>query len=425
MHLYHKVLNILFYRTVYLLIFSTLFLQSEIRANEELARINNSDLLSVFLDFPYHQQYVRETMTFVNFVRDREMAHVHILMTRHGSGSAGENYIISFIGRRRFEGMNNVITYWAPGTNTSDETRRGLVNMLRMGMVSYLASTSMVSQVSLNINGDVQIDREPVSDPWNNWVFEIHGGANFYKESAQSRFDSRWGFSADKISEDWKIRIRPYFNLNERRFNTDDGIIIRRNRRHGFSGALIKSIDQHWSTGLFTNMLSSTFHNIQFNIEASPGIEFSFYPYSEANRRAITMVYTIGAGYHYYIEETLFFKTEEFLAGQSINFSASFQQPWGSFRASVRGSNHFHDFSSNRASVSSRLDLRVIKGLSLNISGSLDFINDLVALPAGELSLEDILLQQRRQATNYQMSGAIGLSYSFGSQFTNVVNTRF
>ncbi|MGF1584528.1 MAG: hypothetical protein ACFCUM_04340 [Bacteroidales bacterium] len=407
------------------MIFSTLFLQSEIRANEELARINNSDLLSVFLDFPYHQQYVRETMTFVNFVRDREMAHVHILMTRHGSGSAGENYIISFIGRRRFEGMNNVITYWAPGTNTSDETRRGLVNMLRMGMVSYLASTSMVSQVSLNINGDVQIDREPVSDPWNNWVFEIHGGANFYKESAQSRFDSRWGFSADKISEDWKIRIRPYFNLNERRFNTDDGIIIRRNRRHGFSGALIKSIDQHWSTGLFTNMLSSTFHNIQFNIEASPGIEFSFYPYSEANRRAITMVYTIGAGYHYYIEETLFFKTEEFLAGQSINFSASFQQPWGSFRASVRGSNHFHDFSSNRASVSSRLDLRVIKGLSLNISGSLDFINDLVALPAGELSLEDILLQQRRQATNYQMSGAIGLSYSFGSQFTNVVNTRF
>jgi hypothetical protein len=425
MLLYHKLLKGLLIKSIYLLPLSALFLQLETSASERPARINNSDLLSVFLDFPYHQQYVRETMTFVNYVRDREMAHVHILMTRHGSGSAGENYIISFIGRRRFEGMNNVITYWAPGTNTTDETRRGLVNMLRMGMVSYLASTSMVSQVSLNISGNVQIEREPVSDPWNNWVFEIYGGANYYKESNQSRFDSRWGFSADKISEDWKIRIRPYFNLNERRFNTDDGTIIRRNRRHGFNGALIRSIDQHWSVGLFNNMLSSTFHNIEFNITGSPGIEYSFYPYTEANRRAITMVYTIGAGYHKYIEETLFFKTEEFLAGQSIDLSASFQQPWGSFRASVSGSNHFHNFSSNRASVSSRLDLRVIKGLSLNISGNFDFINDLVALPAGELSLEDILLQQRRQATSYQMAGAIGLSYSFGSQFTNVVNTRF
>jgi hypothetical protein len=393
-------------------------------ASDKTVRLSSSDLISVFLDFPFYQQYVRESITFVNYVRDRELAQLHILITRHGSGSAGENYIISFIGRRRFEGMNNVITYWAPGTNTDDETRRGLVRMLRMGMVPYLASTNLVSQVSLSIS-DMQFDREPVIDPWNNWVFEVYGGANYYKESTQSRFDSRWGFSGDKISEDWKIRFRPYFNLNERKFTTDDGVITRRTRRHGFNGNIIKSINEHWSAGIFVNMLSSTFHNIQFSVEAAPGLEFSFFPYSEATRKSITMVYHIGAGHNNYIEETLFFKTEEFLARQTVNFSARFQQPWGSFRASLTGSHHFHDFTSNRVSVFSRLDLRVIKGLSLNVSGSFDFINDLVALPAGELSLEDILLQQRRQATNFQLSGAIGLAYSFGSSFTNVVNTRF
>lgn len=423
--LYHRTLGKLLKFPVLTAIFFLFIFHPFAQAQQNSGRQNGSDLVSVFLDFPYHQQYVRETITFVNYVRDREMSQLHILMTRHGSGSAGENYIISFIGRGRFDGMNNVITYWSPGTNTADETRRGLVNVLSMGLVPYLAGTSMVEDIDLNINGNVRVEREPVADPWNNWVFEIYGGANFNKESNQSRFDSRWGFSADKISELWKIRFRPYFNLSERKFSTDEGIITSRNRRHGFNGALIYSLSEHWSTGLFVNMLSSTFHNIQFNIETSPGVEYSFFPYSEATRKAVTMVYHIGGGYHNYIEETLFLKTEEYLAGHTINLSARFQQPWGSFRASISGSHHFHDFSSNRASVYSRLDLRVIKGLSLNLSGNIQFINDLVALPAGDLSLEDILLQQRRQATNYQMSGSIGLAYSFGSQFTNVVNTRF
>ncbi|MFO7924422.1 MAG: hypothetical protein R6U58_12100 [Bacteroidales bacterium] len=386
---------------------------------------SSNDLITVFLDFGYHQQYVRETITFVNYVRDKEMAQVHIMMTRHGSGNAGSNYVISFIGRGRYEGMNNVITYWSAGTNTEDETRRGLVEMISMGLVPYLAGTNMVNQVSLSINGGSKIERVPVEDPWNNWVFEIYGGANFHKETNQNRFNSRWGFSADKISQEWKILVRPYFNLNERNFITDDGIITSRSRRHGFYGNFIKSINEHWSAGFFVRMLSSTFHNVQFNIEGNPGVEYSFFPYSEATRKAITAVYRIGSGHHRYMEETIFQKEQEWLANQSLDISFRFQQPWGSFRARISGSHYFHDFDANRADLFARLDFRVIKGLSLNISGNIDLINDLIALPAGDLSLEEILLQQRRQATNYQMSGSMGLSYSFGSQFTNVVNTRF
>jgi hypothetical protein len=385
----------------------------------------DNNLLTVFLDFPFHQQYIRETITYVNYVRDRELSQIHVMMTRHGSGTAGANYVMTFIGRGRFEGMNNVITYWSPGTATTDETRRGLVNRINMGLVPYIASTNLAGQISLSINGDRPVQRIPVEDPWNNWVFDIYGGATFFKEERQNRFDARWGFSADKVSEDWKIRFRPYFNLGERNFATDNGWITSRTRRHGLQSHIIMSIDQHWSAGLFVNMLSSTFHNLQFNTSARPGIEYSFYPYSEATRKSITMVYTIGAVYNNYIEETIFLKTSETLASQALNISVAFQQPWGSFRARLSGSHHFHDFTSNRAEFFARLDFRIVKGLSLNLSGNFDFINDLVSLPAGDLSLEEILLQQRRQATSYQMSGSIGLSYSFGSQFSNVVNTRF
>jgi len=411
---------------ILIILFFTGILKPEIAPAQEngVPQLTNGRI-TVFLDFVWHQQYIRENVTFVNYVRDKELAQVHIMMVRHPSGSAGDNYVISFIGRGPFEGTNNVITYWDPGTHTSDETRNGLVDMVSIGLVPYLSGTDMVNQMKVTIKSDFLKDTIPVTDPWKNWVFEIYGGASIDKEKSRSRFDSRWGFSADKISEDWKIRIRPYFNLNERTFFTDDGDIKSHTHRHGFQGNLIRSINQHWSAGLFVRMLSSTFHNIQFNVETSPGIEYSFFPYRESSRKSITVVYLIGVGYHNYIEETVFSKLEENLASHSLNISANFQQPWGSFRAGISGSHYFHDFKANRVELSSRLDFRILRGLSLNLSGNFDFINDLVALAAGELSLEQILLQQSRQATSYQMSGSIGLAYTFGSKFSNVVNTRF
>jgi hypothetical protein len=426
-----KLTNRLFIRNIrsslYLVIIFYLLLSNvtEGSAKNRSTRTTGQDLISVFPDFPFHQQFVRENITFVNYVRDREMAEVHIMMTRYVSGSAGENYVISFIGRNRFEGINNVITYWAPGTNTVYETRRGLVDMITIGLVPYIAGTRLRRQLSVNVSGDRQIEREAVDDPWKSWVFEVYGGANFFKEETQSRFDARWGGSADKITEDWKIRIRPYFNINQRTFKRDDGDIIRKTIRHGFNGNVVKSINDNWSAGFFSSIMSSTFHNLNFNTGLSTGVEYSLFPYSEASRRSITMVYRIGASYNDYIEQTIFLKETEVLASQSVNVSAAYQQPWGGFRASLTGSHHFHDFTSNRVSLFMRLDLRVVKGLSLNLQGNFDYINDLVSLPAGELSLEDILLQQRRQATNYQMSGSLGLAYTFGSQFSNVVNTRF
>ncbi len=416
-----------FFRFIYLniLLFSCILKTGDAQAQDIKVMPGNNDLITVFLDFRDHQQYIREMITFVNYVRDRELSQVHIMMTRHSSGSAGDNYEISFIGRESYEGMNNDITYWDQGTNTDDETRQGLVKMISMGLSPYVANTNIANHVTINTNNNLSEEKIPVEDPWNKWVIEIYGGANLKKESSKSSFDSRWGLYVDKMSDDWKIRMRPYFNVNKRTFIHDDDDIISLSHRNGFDGYLIKSINQHWSAGLFVNMLSSTFHNMKFNIEAAPGVEYSFYPYPEASRKAITLVYRLGVGYHNYIEETLFFKKEENLANHSLNLSVDFQQPWGSFRADISGSHYFHDFKANRVSLSSSLDFRIFKGLSLSLGGDFDLINDLVALPAGDLSLEDILLQQRRQATNYQMYGFIGFTYKIGSQFSNVVNTRF
>ena len=86
--------------------------------------------------------------------------------------------------------------------------------------------------------------------------------------------------------------------------------------------------------------------------------------------------------------------------------------------------NFLNDFSKNRISLRARANVRVIKGLSINASGSYEIINDQISLPRGEASIEDVLLGQSQLATNFEADLSFGVSYTFGSLFNNVINTR-
>jgi len=429
MHFGHKEFGFHFYKRIFFFIgiFLALLVPRESYGCDEPSEGNSTDIIPVFLDFPFFNQYIRESLPVINYVRDRQVSQIHIKISRQRSGAGGENYVISFLGRQRFEGMNNEITFWAPASNTSDDTRRGLVERLKLGLAPYLANTTLNNLISVNINDSLMsMERQPMEDPWNNWVFELYGGANFYKESSQSKFNSRWGFYADKVSEDWKIRMRPYFNINQSTYNSEEeGDIVSDNYRHGFEGYMIRSLGQHWSAGVFLEMLASTFHNMEFNIEPTPGIEYSLFPYSEATEKAITFAYTMGAAQNYYLEETIFLKKQETLFKQALRISMDFDQPWGSLWGGIKGSHYFHDFDANRLEFYSGFSLRLVKGLSLNFQGDLDLTNDLLTIPAGDATLEELLLQERAQSTSYQIYTNVGISYRFGSEFSNVVNTRF
>jgi hypothetical protein len=52
-------------------------------------------------------------------------------------------------------------------------------------------------------------------------------------------------------------------------------------------------------------------------------------------------------------------------------------------------------------------------------------IRNQLYLPRGEATDEEILVRQRQLATSYQYYISVGFSYSFGSIYNNVVNTRF
>ncbi|MFP4690996.1 MAG: hypothetical protein ACLFMU_03700 [Bacteroidales bacterium] len=415
-----------------LILFCIIFFDArQTQAQSDNSNSNSNGRISVFLDTHrwMDTDYIREEIPLVNYVRDKEVADVHIIITRHGAGSAGTNYAISFIGRRGFPGMDYDMTYWAPSTNTSDDTRRGYTNAIKVGLVPYIAKTNLADRVLVDFDYDekarVQEDtHEPEKDPWNSWVFEVYGGFNFSSEEKRSNISSRFGFFADRVTTDWKVRLRPYLNFTKQTFVTDDGEIVRSSHRHGYHTYVVRSINNHWSMGLFASGNSSTYNNYHFTSELVPAIEYSYFPYNEATRRSITLAYRMGYAYQNYIETTIFQKDEEFLLSHSLEASARFQQPWGTFRGGISGSHYFHDFSYNRAEIFGNISLRIFQGFSLNLQAEYEIINDLISIPAGDLPLEDILLAQRQQATSFSVSGSIGISYTFGSDFSAAYNPR-
>ncbi len=111
------------------------------------------DALRVFLDCAScDENYIRTEITFVNYVRDRTLADVHVLITTQATGGGGTEYTLKFIGLERFKGLENTLTYAASQTSTSDERRRGLVSMLKLGLVGYVADSPLASRLKVTFD---------------------------------------------------------------------------------------------------------------------------------------------------------------------------------------------------------------------------------------------------------------------------------
>ena len=59
------------------------------------------------------------------------------------------------------------------------------------------------------------------------------------------------------------------------------------------------------------------------------------------------------------------------------------------------------------------------------MEGRYPAIHDQINLRKGTATLDELLLRRRELASNFSYSFQVGLSYSFGSIFSNVVNPRF
>ena len=138
--------------------------------------------------------------------------------------------------------------------------------------------------------------------------------------------------------------------------------------------------------------------------------------------REVTLAYKLGYNIYNYIEDTINEFEDQKIFNHSLTLNLRFREKWGSIYSYLVASQFLDLPEHNRLTINNNINLRIVRGLSLRISAYFRFIRDQINLPKGEASVEDLLLRQRQISTNYQNRISMGLSYTFGSIFNNIVN---
>ena len=160
---------------------------------------NGPERIHVFLDCQTRgcsQQEFRTEITFVDWVRDRTVADVHLILTSQSSG-AGTQFVFDFVGLGEFEGSDLRLQHTVSDTDTRDEELEALVRTFKGGLVPYVAQRGYLSALEISEIGQAaeaaraEQQQVPADDPWNLWVFSV--GTNFEADGEESQSNYQIG----------------------------------------------------------------------------------------------------------------------------------------------------------------------------------------------------------------------------------------
>lgn len=392
----------------------------------QLLFAQEEDSIKLFVECNCEKSYIQQEIGFLDHVRDQDLANVQLFIYDIANGSGGRTYKMEFTGKGPFAEVTKKIDFQGNANMTSDDVRKGLVKTIKSGLLKYLVLSDLGDKIDYDIGkeGIKQLQDIDFDDPWNNWLFEVSGSAQLDKESSRRNFRYELGLETDRVTEKW--RIRGDFSLSQAnsKFISDDEEFTSARQRYFGYGSVVRSINDHWSTGVFAGAEYNTFNNLNLSMNITPAIEFNIFPYKEVLRREIVFAYKIGHVFNDYIETTILGQDKESFFKHSLEVQLRYRQPWGNVYSRLSASSFLDDFSKNRAQFFSRLSVRVFKGLAVSFSGDLKYIQDQINLPAGDASLEDVLLQQKQIATDFELGFSVGLRYTFGSAYNSIINTR-
>ena len=371
--------------------------------------------------------YIKSHLTFVNYVRERRDADIHILTTGSETGSGGFKVIFIFYGQNRFKGQTDTLTF-SVGPSTADEVvKEKTVKVLKIGILQFMTESAEFDDFDIKYNAPEGTEKQVSQDedPWNYWIFRTELNGYYNGESSYQNYNFNSSVSANKITEKLKLEFSLSNNYSESHYKYGDDEILGITRSYSFNHAFVKSLSEHWSAGYNSNAYSSSYSNINYSVSLQPAVEYDIYPYSQSTIKQFRIRYSVGPDYNSYIDTTIFDKTKELLFSHSLQIAYETNQKWGNIGFDVSTGSYLHDFSLNFASFSSNLSLNLFKGFSLYLYGNISFIHNQISLTKEDASLETVLIHTQQLPTSFNYYASIGFSYTFGSIYNNVVNPRF
>jgi len=407
-------------------IFVIIFLMASVRGiSQETGQ--KPETVSFYLDcWACDFTFVRQELPFVAFVRDPQLADVHILVTHAHTGSGGHKYFLNFIGKNQFADFDQSYEVVSNQSDTDDDRRKILLKALKAGILQYFSKTGFLQDLTIDIKENTNRKAEDmIIDRWNNWVFNIETGGEVDKEQKQNEFTIDTEVSAQKVTEKWKTEIEASYEMTRENYYDDDDLITNKQSSKDLSAEYVRSLTEKWSAGFMAGYSSMTYLNTKGRYGIGAGIQYNIFPWKECNRRVFSIRYLAGMEAFSYYDETIYDKMKETLYGEELNIELKLIQEWGEVDMELTGKHYFNDFSKNRLTLETEISVRLTRNFSVYGNLYSAAIHDQLYLPKKDYSLEDILLERRKQATTYEINGQIGFRYTFGSKYNNVVNERF
>jgi len=370
-------------------------------------------------------EYIKNEITFVNYVRDRNEAHVHVLITTQRTGSGGREYTLTFIGQNGFADVKDVQKYFTSSTDTEDEVRRGLVNALRLGLMSFVGRTPIAGRIAVNYTPPKPTG--PVRDPWNFWVFSLSSSGSFSGQRTYKRNYISSDFSANRVTEQSKLQLSFDYSNSKRKFliESEDRTASGTSESWQGNGLYVRSLGGHWSAGAYVETHSSFYSNISFSLSVAPALEYNVFPYVQSTRRQLRILYRLAWNPVSYRETTQFGMLRETLWTESLSVSLDLREKWGTVSVSVSGVNYLNHFAKGHVDTFGTISLNVYKGLNVFVLGGWSLIHDQLSLRLREPTDDEIYLRLVELKTNSNYFFAVGVQFTVGSIFTNVINPRF
>ena len=392
--------------------------------------------VGVFLDC--HTWYCdfdhfRREITWVNWMRDRQDADIHVLVTQQETGGGGSALTLAFIGLRQYAGREDTLEYISDADDTEAEVRDGLTQTLKLGLVPFVSASPVGQRLGISYEAppDAALAGPSATrDPWNYWVFELGIGGEMELESQQRFWEGEGSIRANRTTEAFKITLRGSYSGSREEFDFTDedtgaDTTVVSTRTFLETDALATwSLTDHWSVGAMAEFDRISVINYDAAIQVGPAVEYNIYPWAESTRRQLTILYAIGVGIYEYARETIFLKTSEAHPIHQLEVSTEIRQPWGEVDASLEWFQYLHDVDLHRIELDAGVSIRIVRGLGFELYGSVARIRDQIYLPLEEATPEEVLTQQLARGTEFRTELHVGLSYRFGSKFNNVVNPR-
>ncbi|MDF1694376.1 MAG: hypothetical protein P1U56_01000 [Saprospiraceae bacterium] len=369
--------------------------------------------------------YIKTEINFVDYMLDRQSSELYILLVNQRTGSGGTEFIMTVENKKALSEPYDLVFFTKPNA-VDAEKREAIVKTLKRALLKYMVDEELTEHISYSV--DVSSEEEVISilDPWNAWVVSLGVNGNLNRESQFNSVNLRFNINVNRVTDKHKLLSRVNYNRNESNFVIEGEETISNLQTSFYGNTLyVYSLNENWSAGGVIRYSRSIFENYDHSITVSPAIEYNIFPYSEYANHNFTIRYEIGGRYNDYIDSTTYFKTTEYLGRHRLAVDFQIVKPWGNIDIDAGASQFLTRPKRYSIDINPSVDVNIFKGLNLYTGIYYEITKDRINIPKGDLSVEEILLQNKLRDSNFSMYMYFGIRYRFGSSFNNVVNTRF